>query len=137
MTTFNKNKAPKGWMFPFTKKELKSLFEETNAIFDSVNFENTQKPSEFSNDTLWFWIGILESKRINNEYHFSLELSSFKNEYISPWKEKIKEYVFPEIKKWVASKLNLPSNAPEKPTRLFLKYEIKNGICSSSCYEVD
>ena len=86
MTTFNKNKAPKGWMFPFNKKEIKSLIEETNAIFDYVNFKNTQKPSEFSNDTLWFWIGVLESKKINNEYHFSLELSSFKEEYISPWR---------------------------------------------------
>jgi len=137
MTTFNKNKAPKGWMFPFNKKEIKHLIEETNAIFDSVNFENTQKPSEFSNNVLWFWIGVLKSEKINDELHFSLELSSFKEEYILPWRGEIKEHVFPEIKKWVMSKIKLPVNAPEKPTRLYLKYEIKNGRCTSSCHEVD
>lgn len=137
MTTFNKNKAPKGWMFPFNKKELHSLIEETNATFDSVEFQNTQKPSEYFENTVSCWFGVLTSEKTNNEYHFSLKLSSLKEEYVSPWKKEILSLVQPEITKWVKWKINQPLNSTEKPRQLFLKYEIKNGTFSTSCFGVD
>ncbi len=99
MTAFNKNKAPKGWLFPFSKKEIHSFIEETGAIFDYVDFKNTQKPSEYVKGNIRCWFGILNSKKINNEYHFSMELSSFKEEFISPWKEQILSLVIQEITK--------------------------------------
>ena len=124
-------------MFPFNKKELSSLIEETNATFDSVEFQNTQKPSEYFEDTVSCWFGVLTSKKINNEYHSSLELSSLKEEYVSPWKKEILSLVQPEITKWVKWKIVQPLNSTEKPRQLFLKYEIKNGAFSTSCFGVD
>lgn len=137
MTKFNKNKPPKGWMFPFSRRELRSLINDSGATFDFVNFKNTQKPSEFPEGVLWCWIGILKSERIEGKYHFSLELSSLREEHIKPWKEEIVRLLFDEIKGWITRKVTLPPTAPEKPTQLFLKYEIKNEKVSSSCFEVD
>ena len=137
MTTFNKIKAPKGWVFPFNKKELNSLIEETKAIFDSVEFQNTQKSSEYFENTVSCWFGVLTSTKTNNEYHFSLELSSLKEEYVSPWKQEILNLVQPEIVKWIKWKIKQPLNSTEKPRQLFLKYEIKNGSFSTACFGVD
>jgi len=137
MTRFNKRNAPKGWMYPFNKKEIMSIIDETGALFKSVNFENTEKPSKYSNDEIWCWVGILSSKRVDGKCIFSLELSSFKEQYIKPWKQNIIKLVGEEMKKWIERKLKQPENSPEKPTQLFLKYKIKNGLLTSSCFEVD
>ena len=42
-----------------------------------------------------------------------------------------------EILEFVQEKLNQPSNSSEKPTQLFLEYNIKKGAISSKCFRVD
>ena len=137
MTIFNKVKAPTGWMFPFAKKEIRALISESGATFNSVEFKNTTKPSEYLKDTIDCWFGVLSSERVNGTYQFSLELSSLQDEYVLEWKEKILSHVYPEIVKWIKWKTNQPSNSTEKPRQYFLKYKIKNRTLTSSCFEVD
>ncbi|MEJ2612222.1 MAG: hypothetical protein P8179_19690, partial [Candidatus Thiodiazotropha sp.] len=82
-------------------------------------------------DTISCWCGVLTSNRKNGECQFSLELSSFKEEYVKPWKADIINLVGDEMDKWINKKLSQPENSTEKPKLLFLRYEIKNGSISS------
>ena len=137
MTKFDLKNAPKGWIYPFSKMEIRGFIQELDVNFQKVTFKGTNKPSEFIKDTLWCWIGILSSERIDDEWHFSLEVSCLKEEYILPWKQEITSLVFSDIKKWVSKKQSLLATSPEKPRSLYLKYNVVNGNCSSSCFEVD
>lgn len=135
-TRFDIKKPPKGWMFPFSKNNIRGFIKQLPDVnFDHVVFKGTYKPVLV--DLQWFCFGILQSERIEGEWVFSLLINCLKSEHVLPWKEDIPKRVLAEVKQWIEKKIALPITAPEKPTQLFLKYEIKQGVCISSCFEVD
>jgi len=130
MTKFDIKKAPKGWRFPVTKKEVRSLIVETGARFDSVLFQGTRSSRGFLGST-WCWFGILQSERIEGEWHFRLEVNCLKEEYVIPfWREVVAD-VGAEVRRWVEKKRSLPPADPGRPTKLYLKYELGENGCVS------
>jgi hypothetical protein len=132
MTKFDLKKAPKGWTYPFSKREIRTFIGELDANFENVLFEGTRKPHNLS-----CWIGILQSEKVDGEWYFSLELSCLKEEYIVPWKDEITKMIFAKIKQWIKKKKDLLPTAPDKSTSLYLGYDIRNKKCVSTCFEVD
>ncbi len=138
VTKFTLRKPPKGWMFPLNKKVVRSFINKTDsATFDLVEFKGTHNISESVLDVTWCWFGVLKSERVDEQWHFSLSIDCLKEAYVLPWKEEIPRLILAEVKQWVENKVALPVTAAEKPTQLFLKYEIKQGACRSACHEVD
>jgi hypothetical protein len=135
MTKYDLKKSPKGRMYPISKKDMRNFINNLDARFDYVIYGGTADTSLSFGQ--YFWFGELESQRVNGEWYFSLNVRCLKEDQIVPWKEHIAKITFAKIREWVEKKQSLPCTAIEKPRSLFLKFEIKNGRCLESCFEVD
>ncbi|PIE47329.1 MAG: hypothetical protein CSA42_03575 [Gammaproteobacteria bacterium] len=138
MTTFNFKNPPKGWVYPLTKKSLRNFIHSINSTITNIDYAGTRQLSKhYLPNVHSCWIGNLKAEKLNNKWYFSIEIYALKEEFVTPWQEQIQDVIFMQIKQWINKKEALPATSPEKPTELFLNYEIKDGKITPTCWEVE
>ncbi len=136
VTKFKVKNVPKGFSYPFTKKDLKLGILNFGDMFRSVEFDGISSSDKHDYGTKRYWVGIVTVSRIEGRWIFDIEIEALRNDKIRPMKESIKKIILKDISNWVDKKSLLLETSPVEPRQLFLAFTNTGGSIISSSHEV-
>lgn len=139
--TFKHHRAPDGFEFPLSRKQLRSLAKSEGVKFGTIETKGISMSEGFKTKALGPIVtdrhaGILKATRGPEGWMFDLSVCALRSTDIRPSAGAVSASLIADIDAWILKVLRLPETAPSSKVQLFLGFRTTEDGVETASHEV-